>query len=50
MSVNTRKGRTAKRDPDSGVDKLAARLTFLQWRAGLITALVLAVLLKLFLR
>lgn len=41
---------TAKRDLDSAVDKLNARLTFLQWQLGLITALVLGVLLKLFLR
>ncbi len=41
---------TAKRNLDSGVDKLGARLTFLQWQLGLITALVLGVLLKLFLR
>ncbi len=43
-------GATAKRDLDSAVDKLNARLTFLQWQLGLITALVLGVLLKLFLR
>ena len=41
---------TAKRDLDSAVDKLSARLTFLQWQLGLITALLLGVLLKLFLR
>ncbi|MGH7029053.1 MAG: hypothetical protein ACREEZ_01365 [Stellaceae bacterium] len=41
---------TAKRDLDSAVDELNARLTFLQWQLGLITALVLAALLKLFLR
>jgi hypothetical protein len=41
---------TAKRDLDSAAAKLNARLTFLQWQLGLITALVLAVLLKLFLR
>jgi hypothetical protein len=40
----------AKRDLESAVDKLGARLTFLQWQLGLITALLLGVLLKLFLR
>ncbi len=41
---------TAKRNLDAAVDKLNARLTFLQWQLGLITALLLGVLLKLFLR
>jgi hypothetical protein len=41
---------SAKRDLDSAVDKLNARMTFLQWQLGLITALLLGVLLKLFLR
>lgn len=41
---------TAKRNLDSAADKLGARLTFLQWQLGLITALVLGVLFKLFLR
>jgi hypothetical protein len=40
----------AKRDLESAVDKLNARMTFLQWQLGLITALLLGVLLKLFLR
>jgi hypothetical protein len=40
----------ARRDLDSAVIKLGARLTFQQWQLGLITALLLAVLVKLFLR
>ncbi len=41
---------TAKRDLESAVHRLSARLTFLQCQLGLITALLLGVLLKLFLR
>jgi hypothetical protein len=41
---------TAKRDLDSAVAQIGARLTFQQWQLGLVTALVLGVLLKLFLR
>lgn len=40
----------AKRDLEGAVDKIGARLTFQQWQLGLITALLLGVLLKLFLR
>jgi len=48
--VKHRLGTKAKPAPDRAVDRCVARLTFMQWQAGLITALLLGVLLKLFLR